>query len=100
MAMGPIHKTFLVLRPFEGALTCLILIAGTQVMLRKAYTVIFFRPKLREFLRFPLNRNFARDFVFFAKPEISVSQNHTKNSGPKFRLLIPDRIREKFDSDF
>jgi hypothetical protein len=26
-----------VLRPFEGALTCSILIAGTQVMLRKAY---------------------------------------------------------------
>jgi hypothetical protein len=37
MTMGPIQKTFLVLRPFEGALTCSILIAGTQVMLRKAY---------------------------------------------------------------
>jgi hypothetical protein len=37
MAMRPKHKTFLVLRPFEGALTCSILIAGTQVMLRKAY---------------------------------------------------------------
>jgi hypothetical protein len=32
-----IHKTFLVLRSFEGALTCSILIARTQVMLRKAY---------------------------------------------------------------
>jgi hypothetical protein len=37
MTMGPIQKTFLVLRPFEGALTCSILTAGTQVMLRKAY---------------------------------------------------------------
>jgi hypothetical protein len=37
MAMGPIHKTFLVLRPFEEALTCSILTAGTQVMLRKTY---------------------------------------------------------------
>jgi hypothetical protein len=37
MTMGPIQKTFLVLRPSEGALTCSILIAGTQVMLRKAY---------------------------------------------------------------
>jgi hypothetical protein len=37
MTMGPIQKTFLVLTPFEGALTCSILIAGTWVMLRKAY---------------------------------------------------------------
>jgi hypothetical protein len=37
MTMSPIQKTFLVLRPFKGALTCSILIAGTQVMLRKAY---------------------------------------------------------------
>jgi hypothetical protein len=37
MTMGPIQKTFLVLRPFEGALTCSFLIAGTQVMLRKTY---------------------------------------------------------------
>jgi hypothetical protein len=37
MTMGPIQKTFLVLRLFKGALTCSILIAGTQVMLRKAY---------------------------------------------------------------
>jgi hypothetical protein len=37
MTMSPIQKPFLVLRPFEGALTCSILIAGTQVMLRKAY---------------------------------------------------------------
>jgi hypothetical protein len=37
MDMGPIHKTFLVLRPFEGALACSILITGTQVMLKKAY---------------------------------------------------------------
>jgi hypothetical protein len=37
MTMGPIQKMFLVLRPFEGALICSILIAGTQVMLRKAY---------------------------------------------------------------
>jgi hypothetical protein len=41
MTMGPIQKTFLVLRPFEGALTCSILIAGTQVMLRKAYFFLF-----------------------------------------------------------
>jgi hypothetical protein len=37
MTMGPKQKTFLGLRPSEGALTCSILIAGTQVMLRKAY---------------------------------------------------------------
>jgi hypothetical protein len=37
MTMGPIQKTFLVQRPFKGALTCSILITGTQVMLRKAY---------------------------------------------------------------
>jgi hypothetical protein len=37
MTMVPIQKTFLVLRPFEGALTCSILIAETQFMLRKAY---------------------------------------------------------------
>jgi hypothetical protein len=37
MTMGPIQKTFPVLRSFEGALTCSILIAGTHVMLRKAY---------------------------------------------------------------
>jgi hypothetical protein len=37
MTMSPIQKTFLVLRSFAGALTCSILIAGTQVMLRKAY---------------------------------------------------------------
>jgi hypothetical protein len=36
MTMGPIQKTFLVLRPFEEALTCSILIAGTQLMHRKA----------------------------------------------------------------
>jgi hypothetical protein len=35
MTMGPIQKTSLVLRPFEGALTCSILIAGTQVILKK-----------------------------------------------------------------
>jgi hypothetical protein len=34
---GEGQKTFLVLRPFERALTCSILIARTQVMLRKAY---------------------------------------------------------------
>jgi hypothetical protein len=33
MTMSPIHKTFLVLRPFEEALTCSILITGTQIML-------------------------------------------------------------------
>jgi hypothetical protein len=37
MTMCPIQKTFLVLRPFEGATLCSILIEGTQVMLRKAY---------------------------------------------------------------
>jgi hypothetical protein len=38
--------------------------------------------------------------MFFAKPEVSVSKNHAENLGPKFRLLIPDLIREKIDSDF
>jgi hypothetical protein len=37
MTMDPIPKTFLALRPFEEALTCSILITGTQVMLRKAF---------------------------------------------------------------
>jgi hypothetical protein len=37
MTMGPIQKTFLVLRPFKRALTCSILVAGTEVVLRKAY---------------------------------------------------------------
>jgi hypothetical protein len=31
---------------------------------------------------------------------VSVTQNYAQNSGPKFRLLIPEWIREKFDSDF
>jgi hypothetical protein len=29
------------------------------------HTVIHYRPKLREFLRFPLNRNFGWDFICF-----------------------------------
>jgi hypothetical protein len=37
MTMGPIQKSFLVLKSFEGALTCSILKAGTQVMLKNAY---------------------------------------------------------------
>jgi hypothetical protein len=37
MTMNHVHKTFLVLRPFKGALTCSILITGTRVMLWKAY---------------------------------------------------------------
>jgi hypothetical protein len=65
------------------------------------YTVINFRPKLQKFLRFPLNRKLLAWFrMIFAKTEVSVAQNHTQNSGPKFRLLIPDWIREKIDSDF
>jgi hypothetical protein len=38
--------------------------------------------------------------MFFVKPEVSVTQNFAQNSGPKFRLLIPAWIREKFYSDF
>jgi hypothetical protein len=37
MTMGSKQKTFLVLRPFEEALKCSILIIETQVMFRKAY---------------------------------------------------------------
>jgi hypothetical protein len=37
MTNSPMQKSFLVLRLFEGALTCSILIVGTQVTLRKAY---------------------------------------------------------------
>jgi hypothetical protein len=37
MTMDPIQQTFLELRPFERVLTCSILIAEAQVMLRKAY---------------------------------------------------------------
>jgi hypothetical protein len=50
MTMGPKQKTFLVLRPFEGALKFSILIAGTQVMLRKSYFFrrgFWLRPKSR-----------------------------------------------------
>jgi hypothetical protein len=36
MAIGAKLKTFHVLRPFEWALICSILIAGTQIMLGKA----------------------------------------------------------------
>jgi hypothetical protein len=39
MTMCPIHKKILMLIPFKGALTCSILVAGTQVMLRKAYFI-------------------------------------------------------------
>jgi hypothetical protein len=39
MTMSPIQNTFLVLRTFDEALTCSILIAGTQVMLKKAYFI-------------------------------------------------------------
>jgi hypothetical protein len=46
------------------------------------HTVIYFRPKLREFLRFPPNRNFGRDFVCFLK-------------NPKFRSL---KITRKIQS--
>jgi hypothetical protein len=54
-------KTFLVLRPFEGALTCSILIAGTPVMLRKAY-----------FLR----------RVSWLRPEFWTPRPRIQNSGP------------------
>jgi hypothetical protein len=37
MIMNHVHKTFLVLRPFERAFKCSFLNKGTQVMLRKAY---------------------------------------------------------------
>jgi hypothetical protein len=37
MNMGLIQKTVLALIPFEEALTCSILITGTQAMLRKEY---------------------------------------------------------------
>jgi hypothetical protein len=32
--------------------------------------------------------------MFFAKPEVSVSQNNEQNYDPKFQLLIPDWIRK------
>jgi hypothetical protein len=35
MTMSPIRKTFLVLRPFEGALTCSILIAEPKLWSEK-----------------------------------------------------------------
>jgi hypothetical protein len=38
--------------------------------------------------------------MVFVKPKVSVIKNHAQNSGPKFRLLIPDWIRKKIDSDF
>jgi hypothetical protein len=51
----------------------------------KFRTVINFRPKLQEFLWFPLGFR-----MVFVKPEVSVTQNHTQDSGPEFRLLILD----------
>jgi hypothetical protein len=42
--MGSVQKSFLALRPFEGALICSNLKTGTQVMLKKAY---FFRRESR-----------------------------------------------------
>jgi hypothetical protein len=63
MTMDPIQKTFLVLGPFEGALTCSILIAGTQVMLRKAY-----------FLR----------RGSWLRPETWTSRPRIQNSGPYY----------------
>jgi hypothetical protein len=63
MTMGPIQKTFLVLRPFEGALKCSILIAGTQFMLRKAY-----------FLR----------RGSWLRPEFWTPRSRIKNSGPYY----------------
>jgi hypothetical protein len=48
---------------------------GPNVQHIQCNTVIHFCPKLREFLRLPLNRNFGWDFVgFFVKPEVSVTQ--------------------------
>jgi hypothetical protein len=63
VSVGPIQKTFLGLRPFEGALTCSILIAGTQVMLRKAY-----------FLR----------RGFWLRPESWTPRPRIQNSGPYY----------------
>jgi hypothetical protein len=37
MTMSSVQNIFMVLRPFEGALTCSVLIAETKVMPRKAY---------------------------------------------------------------
>jgi hypothetical protein len=63
MTMDLIQKTFLVLRPFKGAVTCSILIAGTQVMLRKAY---FFRRGL------------------WLRPESWTPRPRIQNSGPYY----------------
>jgi hypothetical protein len=56
------------------------------------YTVIYFRPKLREFLRFPLNRNFVRNFEWIWCSEVSVVKNLGINTqsfiskNPRFRF--------------
>jgi hypothetical protein len=49
----------------------------THIITKKSgmNTVIFFRPKLREFLRFPLNRNFVINFVWIGYSEVSVAKN-------------------------
>ena len=66
-----------------------------------AYTVIHFCPKLRENLRIPLNRNFGMNFgSFFSNSKFRYLKIPRKIVDPKFRVLIPDWIREKVDSDF
>jgi hypothetical protein len=75
MTMGPVQKTFLVLRPFEGALTCSILIAGTQVMLRKAY-----------FLR---RESWLRPESWTPRPRI-------QSSGPYYETQAPTDLCSKF----
>jgi hypothetical protein len=63
-------------------------IAGVRLNLCHAYS-------LRLIQSFIFAQNFENFFGYFVKPEVSVSQNHVQNSGPKVRLLIPDLIREK-----
>jgi hypothetical protein len=101
MTMSPIQKTFLMLRPLERALTCVILIAGTQVMLRKAYFLrrgFWLRPE--SWTPRPLNQNsgpyywdahtnglmckISKKCIFF----FFLQQTHFKN-----KLFFPPLVR-------
>ena len=57
-----------------------------NLFLTPNYTVIFFRPKLREIVRFPLNRNFGRNFVMIWKTR-SFGSKKSRFRHPKFRQV-------------
>jgi hypothetical protein len=51
------------------------------LLVQMFYTVIYFRPKLREFLRFPLNQNFRIDLIFRSFGRKKSRKQHPNNFG-------------------